>query len=61
MTLIARQTHASDGGSLINYLQRVGLLTPSVNLAHSVWMTPAEIDADRASRRPTSSSIPSAI
>ena len=28
MTLIARQTHQSDGGSLINYLKRVGLLTP---------------------------------
>jgi 5-methylthioadenosine/S-adenosylhomocysteine deaminase len=45
MTLIARQTHASDAGSLINYLGQVGLLTPRVNLAHSVWMLPAEIDA----------------
>ncbi len=45
MTLIARQTHSSDDGSLINYLKRVGLLTPRTNLAHSVWMTPAEIDA----------------
>lgn len=46
MTLIARQTHnLEDGGSLINYLQRVGLLTPRTNLAHSVWMTRAEIDA----------------
>ena len=44
MTLIARQTHASDSGSLVHYLQRVGLLTPRVNLAHSVWMAPAEID-----------------
>ena len=45
MTLIARQTHTSDDGSLINYLKRVGLLTPRTSLAHSVWMTPAEIDA----------------
>jgi 5-methylthioadenosine/S-adenosylhomocysteine deaminase len=44
MTLIARQTHQSDDGSLINYLNRVGLLTPRMNLAHSVWMTPKEID-----------------
>jgi 5-methylthioadenosine/S-adenosylhomocysteine deaminase len=45
MTLIARQSHASDDGSLINYLKRVGLLTPRTSLAHSVWMTPKEIDA----------------
>jgi 5-methylthioadenosine/S-adenosylhomocysteine deaminase len=44
MTLIARQTHPADAGSLINYLRRVGLLTPRMNLAHSVWMSPAEID-----------------
>ena len=43
MTLIARQTHAKDDGSLINYLDRVGLLTPKLSLAHSVWMTPREI------------------
>jgi guanine deaminase len=45
MTLIARQTHGADGGSLIKYLARVGLLTPKMNLAHSVWMSLAEIDA----------------
>jgi 5-methylthioadenosine/S-adenosylhomocysteine deaminase len=45
MTLIARQSHPSDAGSLINYLRRVGLLTSRMNLAHSVWMSPAEIDA----------------
>jgi len=43
--LIARQAHARDGGSLINYLKRVGLLTPRSSLAHSVWMSPEEIDA----------------
>ena len=45
MTLIARQTHAKDGGSLIKYLKRVGLLSPQLSLAHSVWMSSAEIDA----------------
>jgi cytosine/adenosine deaminase-related metal-dependent hydrolase len=45
MTLIARQTHAKDGGSLINYLKRVGLLSPRLSLAHSVWMLPQEIDS----------------
>ena len=45
MALIARQTHAADGGSLINYLRRVGLLGPRLSLAHSVWMSPSEIDA----------------
>jgi len=45
MTLIARQTHKSDDGSLINYLKRVGLLTHRTSLAHSVWMTPAEIES----------------
>jgi len=44
MTLIARQTHAQDEGSLINYLDRVGLLTPKLSLAHSVWMAPKEIE-----------------
>jgi cytosine/adenosine deaminase-related metal-dependent hydrolase len=44
MTLIARQTHGKDGGSLINYLKRVGLLSPQLSLAHSVWMTPQEIE-----------------
>src|ERR1700738_4300920 len=46
MPLIARQTHkAQDGGSLVEYLKRVGLLTPRMNLAHSVWMLPSEIDS----------------
>lgn len=43
--LIARQAHARDGGSMVKYLERVGLLTPRTTLAHSVWMSPAEIDA----------------
>ncbi|TAK88293.1 MAG: hypothetical protein EPO20_02370 [Betaproteobacteria bacterium] len=43
MALIARQSHAKDKGSLINYLQRCGILSPKLTLAHSVWMLPAEI------------------
>jgi 5-methylthioadenosine/S-adenosylhomocysteine deaminase len=44
MTLIARQTHQKDDGSLINYLKRMGLLSPLLSLAHSVWMSQPEID-----------------
>jgi 5-methylthioadenosine/S-adenosylhomocysteine deaminase len=47
-TLIARQTHESDNGSLIRYLERCGLLTPKLTLAHSVWMRQFEIDMIRA-------------
>jgi guanine deaminase len=43
MTLIARQTHQRDRGSLIRFLDRCGLLGPRLNLAHSVWMLPEEI------------------
>jgi len=43
MTLMARQGHAKDNGSLISYLQRCGVLSPKLTLAHSVWMLPAEI------------------
>ena len=44
MTLIARQSHAKDGGSLINYLERTGMLSPRLTLAHSVWMAQPEIE-----------------
>jgi 5-methylthioadenosine/S-adenosylhomocysteine deaminase len=44
MTLIARQTHTEDGGSLVNFLDRCGLLNERTSMAHSVWMTPEEID-----------------
>ena len=44
MRLLAETSHRSDGGSLVNYLERVGLLTPKLSLAHSVWMSPAEMD-----------------
>jgi guanine deaminase len=43
MTLMARQGHAKDNGSLISYMQRCGILSPKLTLAHSVWMLPSEI------------------
>ena len=45
MTLSARHHHAADGGSLVKYLERLGLLSPRLNLAHSIWMAPAEMEA----------------
>ncbi|HKQ27554.1 MAG TPA: amidohydrolase family protein [Burkholderiales bacterium] len=43
MALMARQGHTKDDGSLINYMQRCGILSPKLTLAHSVWMLPNEI------------------
>lgn len=43
MALMARQGHARDEGSLINYMKRCGVLSPKLTLAHSVWMLPSEI------------------
>ena len=43
MTLIARQLHTNDEGSLVRYLGRCGLLNERTSLAHSVWMLPEEI------------------
>lgn len=43
MALMARQGHPKDAGSLINYMQRCGILSPKLTLAHSVWMLPDEI------------------
>ena len=43
MTLSARRHHGADGGSLINYLERLGLLSPRLSLAHSIWMSPREV------------------
>jgi len=49
MALMARQNHQEDKGSLINYLQRTGLLSPKLSMAHSVWMTQREIEQIAAS------------
>jgi 5-methylthioadenosine/S-adenosylhomocysteine deaminase len=45
MTLIGRQKFVRDGGSLVRYLERKNLLSKRVTLAHSVWMSPEELDA----------------
>ena len=42
--LIARDLFADHGGSLINYMDSVGLLGPRLNIVHSVWISRAEID-----------------
>jgi 5-methylthioadenosine/S-adenosylhomocysteine deaminase len=42
--LIAREKFADHGGSLIQYLDNGGLLTPRLNIVHSVWITRAEMD-----------------
>jgi 5-methylthioadenosine/S-adenosylhomocysteine deaminase len=44
MALHARQAYGKHGGSLINWLGDVGLLHPRMNLAHSVWLLPQEIE-----------------
>lgn len=42
--LMARKAYADHGGSLIGYLDDVGLLSPGLNIAHSVWISRAEMD-----------------
>jgi cytosine/adenosine deaminase-related metal-dependent hydrolase len=42
--LIAREQFAHYGGSLIGYLDSVGLLGPRLNIVHSVWITRPEMD-----------------
>lgn len=42
--LIARELFADHEGSLITYLQANGLLTPRLNIVHSVWITRLEMD-----------------
>jgi len=44
MALHARQAYGAQGGSLVNWLGEVGLLNPLMNLAHSVWLLPQEIE-----------------
>lgn len=44
MALHARQAYGQYGGSLINWLGDVGLLHARMNLAHSVWLLPQEIE-----------------
>jgi cytosine/adenosine deaminase-related metal-dependent hydrolase len=42
--LMAREAYADYGGSLIGYLDDVGLLNPGLTIAHSVWINRAEMD-----------------
>ena len=44
MALHARQAYQAQGGSLVTWLGEVGLLNPRMNLAHSVWLLPSEIE-----------------
>jgi guanine deaminase len=44
MALQARLEYPQHGGSLIRRLEREGLLGPRLNLAHSVWLLPDEIE-----------------
>ena len=42
--LIARELFADHQGSLISYMDDVGLLGPRLNIVHSVWISRQEID-----------------
>lgn len=42
-TAKARAIYAEQGGSMIDYLDEVGLLAPTTTLAHCVWLREAEI------------------
>src|SRR5262249_11314783 len=42
--LIARELFADHQGSLISYMDAVGLLGPRLNIVHSVWISRQEID-----------------
>ncbi|MBM3510903.1 MAG: amidohydrolase family protein [Alphaproteobacteria bacterium] len=44
MTLAGRLFMPEHGGSQVKYLRATGLIGPRVNLAHSIWMLPEEID-----------------
>jgi guanine deaminase len=44
MALHARQAYGQYGGSLVHWLGDVGLLHARMNLAHSVWLLPEEIE-----------------
>jgi len=42
-TAKARVLYAAQGGSMIDYLDEIGLLAPNATLAHCVWLREAEI------------------
>ena len=43
-TAKAREIYGADGGSMIRYLERVGLLAQRTTLAHGVWLMPDEVE-----------------
>jgi cytosine/adenosine deaminase-related metal-dependent hydrolase len=45
----AREIYADQGGSMIRYLDEVGLLGPALTIAHGVWLQDDEIDRLAAS------------
>ena len=42
--VLARAAYSADGGSLVNFMERAGLLNSTTVVAHGVWITPNEID-----------------
>lgn len=50
--LHARQAYGADGGSLVRYMDRVGLLSRRLTVAHGLWSLPEELDllAERGCR-----------
>lgn len=42
--LIAHELFKKHGGSLISYMDDCGLVGPRLNIVHSVWIAPAEIE-----------------
>ena len=43
-TAKARALYGDDGGSMIRYMQRVGLFEHRTTIAHGVWLLPAEME-----------------
>lgn len=41
--IFAAQSYPAQGGSLLRYMEELGLLGPHVTIAHGVWPDPAEI------------------
>jgi cytosine/adenosine deaminase-related metal-dependent hydrolase len=42
--LIAREQFAEHGGSFVSYMENNGLLTPRLNIVHSVWISRPEME-----------------
>jgi 5-methylthioadenosine/S-adenosylhomocysteine deaminase len=42
--VLARTAYSANGGSLVKFMERAGLLNPRTVVAHGVWIAPHEID-----------------